>query len=329
MFTLRKTVHHEHVQQDMSVPIPVRHEHLYSIHIANNYTLVETGTRSAVAGGTTTVLLFAEQAKGQSLKEQVANYHLLAQDQGSYADYGFHAIITDPTQEVLENELPTLARDGGIMSMKLFLTYKHMRISDKQFLQALKKARELEMVALVHAENGDLVDFFTEQLEEMGLTNPMYKAIAHPPEAEAEAVNRAVTFSSIMDTPMLIVHVSVEEPMRVIQRAQSLLKPVFAETCPQYLLLGKKKLEEEHFCGAKYICSPPLRSGPKEIESIWRGIVNGTFTIFSSDHCPYRYINSSVPVEKYNILTNDRSFNDPQGKQLGFSSGCDGKPKGV
>lgn len=128
---------------------------------------------------------------------------------------------------------------------------------------------------------------------------------------------------------MLIVHVSVEEPMRVIRKAQSLLKPVFAETCPQYLLLGNKRLEEEHFCGAKYICSPPLRSDPKEIESIWRGIVNGTFTIFSSDHCPYRYINSRVPIEKHNMLTNDRSFNDPQGKQLGFSRGCDGKPKGV
>jgi dihydropyrimidinase len=247
-----------------------------------------------VAGGTTTVLLFAEQAKGQSLKEQVANYHLLAQEQGSYTDYGFHAIITDPTEEVLENELPILACTGGIMSMKLFLTYKHMRISDKQFLKALKKARELKMVALVHAENGDLVDFFTEHLEEMGLTEPMYKAIAHPLEAEAEAVNRAVTFSSIMDTPMVIVHVSVQEPMQIIRKAQSLLKPVFAETCPQYLLLGKQRLAEEHFCGAKYICSPPLRSDPKEIEAIWRGIVNGTFTIFSSDHCPYRYVSSRL-----------------------------------
>jgi dihydropyrimidinase len=93
---------------------------------------------------------------------------------------GFTLSSLIPRKEVLENELPTLARSGGIMSMKLFLTYKHMRTSDKQFLQALKKARELEMVALVHAENGDLINFFTEQLE-MGLTNPMYTAIAHPP----------------------------------------------------------------------------------------------------------------------------------------------------
>jgi dihydropyrimidinase len=275
------------------------------------------------------VLLFAEQAKGQSLKEQVANYHLLAEEQGSYADYGFHAIITDPTEEVLENELPILARTGGIMSMKLFLTYKHMRISDKQFLRALKKARELEMVALVHAENGDLVDFFTEHLEEMGLTDPMYKAYAHPPEAEAEAVNRAVTFSSIMDTPMVIVHVSVQEPMQVIRKAQSLLKPVFAETCPQYLLLGKQRLEEEHFCGAKYICSPPLRSDPKEIEAIWRGIVNGTFTIFSSDHCPYRYVQFVHFISKRGFLTNINRFDDPKGKKLGFSCGSNGDPKGM
>jgi dihydropyrimidinase len=249
-----------------------------------------------VAGGTTTVMLFVEQSKGQSLREQVDKYHVLADEQGSYADYGFHAIITDPTEQVLAHELPLLAHEGGIMSMKLFLTYKHMRISDRQVLLALQKARELGMVALVHAENGDLVDFFTEHLEARGLTDPMFKAVAHPPEAEAEAVNRAIIFSSVMDTPMVIVHVSVQQSMNVIRKAQSLLKPVFAETCPQYLLLGKENLDRDHFCGAKFICSPPLRSDPKDIEEIWRGIINGTFTIFSSDHCPYRYVLQSLTI---------------------------------
>jgi dihydropyrimidinase len=248
---------------------------------------VETGTRSAVAGGTTTVLLFAEQSRGESALEKVDAYHRLAKSQGSYADYGFHIIITDPTTEVLNKELPVLAQQG-ISSMKLFLTYKHMRISDKDFLRALQKARELGMVALVHAENGDLVDFFTEQLESQGLTDPLYKAIAHPAAAEAEATNRAVTFSSVMDTPLLIVHVSIPESTEIIRRAQSYLKPIFAETCPQYLLLGKSQLAQEHFCGAKFICSPPLRSDPNDVEAIWRGLINGTFTIFSSDHCPYR-----------------------------------------
>ncbi|OTA26539.1 hypothetical protein BTJ68_11624 [Hortaea werneckii EXF-2000] len=259
---------------------------------------IETGTRSAIAGGTTTVILFAEQSKGQSLKAQVEAYHDLAREQGSYADYGFHAIITDPTQGVLQDELPAMALSGEIMSMKLFLTYKHMRISDSQVLTALLKARELGMVALVHAENGDLADFFTDELTSRGLTEPMYKAIAHPPEAESEAVNRAVTFSSVMDTPLLIVHVSVQDSIRVIERAQAHLKPVFAETCPQYLLLGKERLNEEHCCGAKFVCSPPLRSDEKDIEETWRGIMNGTFTILSSDHCPYR-------------------FEDPKGKKLG------------
>ncbi|KAL1867143.1 hypothetical protein VTK73DRAFT_4337 [Phialemonium thermophilum] len=271
---------------------------------------VETGTRSAVAGGTTTVILFAEQSRGQSLKEQVEAYHALVDDQGSYADYGFHAIITDPTDQVLEDELPRLAREGGIMSMKLFLTYKHMRITDRQVLLALKKARELGMVALVHAENGDLVDLFTEHLEARGLTDPRYKAVAHPPEAETEAVHRAITFSSVMDTPMLIVHVSIQQSMDVIRKAQSLLKPVFAETCPQYLLLGRENLDREHFCGAKFVCSPPLRSDPRDVEQIWRGIINGTFTIFSSDHCPYR-------------------FNDSRGKKLGYTCDGDGTAKGV
>lgn len=249
--------------------------------------VVETGTRSAVAGGTTTVILFAEQARGESLREKVDAYHQLALEQGSYADYGFHAIITDPTPKVLDEELPDLAREG-ITSMKLFLTYQHMRISDKNFLRALHKARELDMVALVHAENGDLVDFFTEQLEASGLTDPFYKSVAHPPAAEAEATNRAITFSSVMDTPLLIVHVSVPESARAIQKAQGQLNPVFAETCPQYLLLGDSNLRQEHFCGAKFICSPPLRTDPKDVDAIWQGLINGTFTILSSDHCPYR-----------------------------------------
>jgi dihydropyrimidinase len=232
-------------------------------------------------------MLFAEQSRGQSLLEAVGNYSSLVSSQVSYADYGFHAIITDPSETVLQEELPVLARQG-IMSMKLFLTYKHMRISDEQFLRALLKARELGMVALVHAENGDLVDFFTEQLEARGLTDPMYKSIAHPNAAEAEATNRAVTFAKVIETPLLIVHVSVPESAKVIRKAQGSLQPIFAETCPQYLLLGKSKLNQEHFCGAKFICSPPLRSEEKDVEAIWTGLINGTFTIFSSDHCPYR-----------------------------------------
>ena len=140
-----------------------------------------------------------------------------------------------------------------------------------------------------------VLEFFTEQLEELGLTQTQYKAVAHPAAAEAEAVNHVVTFSSVMDTPILIVHVSVQESIAVIWRAQTALKPVFAQTCPQYLLLGKKRLSEEHFCGAKYICSPPLRSDPEDVEAIWRGILNG----------PYR-------------------FSDPQGKQLGRTCHADG-----
>lgn len=255
------------------------------------------------------MMLFAEQSRGQSLKTQVAAYHRLCQEQGSYADYGFHAIITDPSETVLEDELPELAKEG-IMSMKLFLTYEHMRISDKQFLKALCKARELGMVALVHAENGDLVDFFTEQLESRMLTDPYYKAIAHPPAAEAEATNRAITFSALMDTPLLIVHVSVPESAEVIRKSQANLRPVFAETCPQYLLLSKSDLQQEHFCGAKFICSPPLRSDPRDIEAIWQGLMNGTFTIFSSDHCPYR-------------------FDDEHGKQLGLTKATNGNPSGM
>jgi dihydropyrimidinase len=251
--------------------------------------VVETGTRSAIAGGTTTVLLFVEQSRGESVKAQVEAYHQLAEEQGAYSDYGFHVIITDPTEKVLAEELPW-AVEQGISSIKIYLTYKHRRVSDAEFLRLLFTARQLAITTMVHAENADLIEFMTEQLESQGLTDPMYKATAHPGSAEAEATNRAVVFANIMDSPILIVHVSVPESASIIRKAQTKLQPIFAETCPQYLLLGEGKLAQEHFHGAKFICSPPLRKDPRDLEAIWQGLINGTFTIFSSDHAPYRYV---------------------------------------
>ena len=223
------------------------------------------------------------------MKEKVEAYHVLAKEQGAHSDYGFHCIVTDPTEKVLAEELPWLI-DQGITSIKIYLTYKHRRVSDSEFLRLLHTARKLAITTMVHAENADLIDFMTEKLESEGLTDPMYHATSHPASAEAEATNRAVVFSNIMDTPILIVHVSIPESTNIIRKAQTKLQPIFAETCPQYLLLEESKLAQEHFHGAKFICSPPLRTDPRDIEAIWRGIINGTFTIFSSDHCPFQYV---------------------------------------
>jgi dihydropyrimidinase len=157
------------------------------------------------------------------------------------------------------------------------------------------------MTTMVHAENADLIDFMTAKLESEGLTDPKYHAISHPASAEAEATNRAVVFSTIMDSPILIVHVSIPESTSVIRKAQTKLQPIFAETCPQYLLLEESKLAQEHFHGAKFICSPPLRTDPRDIEAIWQGIINGTFTIFSSDHCPYTYVPHAIIIASCRI----------------------------
>ncbi|KAF2666124.1 D-hydantoinase, partial [Microthyrium microscopicum] len=249
---------------------------------------IATGTRSAVAGGTTTVLLFAEQSRGDSVITEVEAYHALAKEQGSYSDYGFHVIVTDPTEKVLTEELPW-AVEQGLTSIKIYLTYKHRKVSDSEFLRLLHTARKLGITTMVHAENADLIEFMTEKLESEGLTEPVYHAQSHPASAEAEATHRAVVFSTIMDVPILIVHVSIPESTNIIRKAQTKLQPIFAETCPQYLMLDEKKLAHEHFEGAKFICSPPPRTDPRDLEAIWQGIINGTFTIFSSDHCPYRY----------------------------------------
>ena len=253
-----------------------------------------TGTLAAACGGTTTVIPFARQFKGQSLKAAVEDAHQRAQGK-AVIDYAFHPIISDPTPEVLELELPALIQ-AGYTSFKIYMTYDDLKLNDYQLLSVLAIARQEGALTMVHAENTDCIRWMVVQLEAAGNLAPRYHATSRPMVVEREATHRAISLSEFIDVPILIVHVSGREAVEQIQWAQNRGLRLYAETCPQYLFLTEDDLGHG-FEGAKCVCSPPPRDKANQ-QVIWDGLCNGVFQVFSSDHAPFRY-------------------HDPHGKQIG------------
>jgi dihydropyrimidinase len=246
-----------------------------------------TGTRSAACGGTTTVIPFAAQMKGQSLKAAVLDYHGRAEGKACI-DYAFHLIVSDPTPEVLTKELPALIAQG-YTSFKVYMTYDDLKLDDAQILDVLDVARSHGALAMVHAENADCIEWLTKRLEAAGRTAPRWHAHARPMLVEREATHRAIALSELVDVPILIVHVSGREAIEQIRWARSHGLNVFAETCPQYLFLTAEDLGiDDSYQGARCICSPPPRDKANQ-QVIWDGLGDGLFTVFSSDHAPFTY----------------------------------------
>lgn len=245
-----------------------------------------SGTRSAAFGGNTMVLPFALQQRGQSLRQVVNDYRALA-DGKCYVDVSFHLIIADPTEAVLGQELPALVEDG-YTSFKVFMTYEGLALSDLEMLNVMSVARETGALVMVHAENYDAIRFLTDRLERAARTAPYYHAISRPVPVEREATHRAISLAELVDVPVMIVHVSNREAMEEIKRAQQRGLKVYGETCPQYLMLTEKNLEGLNMEGAKYVCSPPPRDEASQ-KACWEGLQTRVFSVFSSDHCPFRY----------------------------------------
>jgi dihydropyrimidinase len=245
-----------------------------------------SGTRSAACGGNTTVLPFCMQQKGQSLREALKAYHAEAEGK-CHVDVAFHLIITDPTEQVLGQELPALVADG-YTSLKIFMTYEGMALNDREILETLSVARETGALVMVHAENYDAIRFLTDRLEHEGRTAPRFHATSRPIPVEREATHRAISLAELIDVPIVIVHVSNGEAMEEIRRAQLKGLKIFGETCPQYLVLTEKDLDGLNMEGARYVCSPPPRDEASQ-KACWEGIRGGVFQLFSSDHCPFRY----------------------------------------
>ncbi len=246
----------------------------------------DSGTRSAAIGGNTTVLAFCMQEKGQSLREALKAYHAKANGQ-CHTDVSFHLVITDPTAEVLGQELPALVEDG-YTSLKVFMTYEGLRLRDDEILATLDAARRTGALVMVHCENEDAIRYLIGRHEEEGKFAPKYHATTRPMAAEREATHRALSLAEIVDVPIVIVHVSNREAMEEIRRARQRGQKIAGETCPQYLMLTADDLDMEGFDGAKLVCSPPPRDKASQ-EACWEGMEQGVFDLFSSDHCPFRF----------------------------------------
>ncbi|KIR52635.1 hypothetical protein I315_04879 [Cryptococcus gattii Ru294] len=229
----------------------------------------------------------------ESLLQVVENYDARAKATGSYCDYAYHVIITRPELETLKVELPVIVKKWGITSCKLFMTYAALQLRDNELLDVMYEARKLAITTMIHAENGDLISWLTDKLEERGMVEPRYHAESRPPVVEMEATSRAIVLAEMIQNPVLFVHVGSASAAEVIRNAQTRGFPVFAETCPQYLHLTWEDLKKFHspqcFENSKMICSPPPGPDDSDQEALWTGLRNGTFTIYSSDHCPFRY----------------------------------------
>lgn len=265
---------HCHLDQPMEPPV----------RMADDF---DTGTRSAACGGTTTVIPFAAQAKGQSLRAAVVDYQQRAEGR-AHVDYAFHLIVSDPTPEVLNTELPALIAEG-FTSFKVYMTYDDLKLDDGQMLDVLSVAREHGAMAMVHAENADCIEWLTKRLEAAGRTAPRFHGLSRPMLVEREATHRAMSLAELVDVPILIVHVSGREAVEQIRWARSRGLKVFAETCPQYLFLTADDLGvDDSYQGARCVCSPPPRDKANQAV-IWDGLADGLFTVFSSDHAPFRF----------------------------------------
>lgn len=245
-----------------------------------------SGSVSAAFGGTTTFVPFAAQHKGQSLRDVVREAHDRAGPK-SVIDYAFHLIVSDPSEQVMGQELPALIMDG-YMSFKVYMTYDMLKIDDREMLDILALAREFGAITMVHAENNDVIKWLSGRLLARGYDAPKYHAVSHNAVAESEASRRAIELARLVDAELLIVHVSTAEAMRSIRDARNQGLKIYGETCPQYLFLTADDLNKDGMEGAKFCCSPPPRDKDAQ-EAIWLGLKNGAFQVFSSDHAPYRY----------------------------------------
>ncbi|WP_424929181.1 dihydropyrimidinase [Amaricoccus tamworthensis] len=257
------------------------------VEMADDFT---SATRSAVAGGNTTVLPFCLQEDGQTLREAVAAYHAKAEG-NCHCDVSFHLIVKTVDPVTLGQDLPALIH-AGHTSFKVFMTYRGMALSDREILEVMAVAREQNALVMVHAENEDAIEFLRDKAEREGNTDPAYHARTRPVPVEREATHRAITLAEVADVPLTIVHVSNGEALEEIRRGRARGAKVFAETCPQYVTLTADDLDRAGFDGAKYVCSPPPRT-TDDWENIWSGIVGGDFELFSSDHCPFRFDDSA------------------------------------
>ena len=244
----------------------------------------ESGTIAAAFGGTTTVVNFAQQQRGEHLRQAIETGFAAAQGK-SVIDYGQHIVVTALDEGSLD-QIDELV-DEGITSIKLFLAYPgELMVDDATLFRVLERAGRLGALCCVHAENGPVIDVLVRRALSEGRANPSWHGRTRPELAAAEATHRSIAIAEMANAPVYFVHLSCTEALAEVTAARDRGRPVFAETCPHYLFLDSSVYDDPGFETAKYVLTPPLRDA-RHHDELWRGLRGDDLQVVSTDHCPY------------------------------------------
>jgi dihydropyrimidinase len=245
----------------------------------------ETGTRAAAFGGTTMIVDFAVQSRGKSLRDGLDVWHAKAEG-NAVADYGFHMIMSDVNDDTLA-EMDGLVAEG-VPDFKLFTAYPGVFYSDDgAIFRAMQRTAKNGGLIMMHAENGMAIDVVAADEVAAGHTDPYYHGVARYPIFEGEATNRVIRLAEAAGVPVYIVHLSARDALDAVRQARDRGSMTYAETCPQYLFLSLDDMRNG-FEGAKFVCSPPLRTADHQVE-LWQGLVKDDLQLVSTDHCPFDF----------------------------------------
>ncbi len=244
-----------------------------------------TGTRAAVCGGTTTVIDFVEPVPGETLQAALEKRKNEALPK-TVADFGLHMTITDSHPETLR-QIPQIIEEG-VNSFKCYLTYEGFRLTDEQLIQVLIAVKEADGFVMIHAENDAAITYLKQELLNAHKTSPQFHSESRPAITEIEAVTRALALAEVTKSVVYLVHLSTAGAAQAIHESKRRHVNCFAETCPQYLLLDERELSRPGFEGAKFVCSPPLRT-ENDQEALWEGLFNKIIDTVGTDHCPFFY----------------------------------------
>jgi len=274
------------------------HTH-FDLDVCNTTTAddFESGTKSAVCGGTTTIIDFACPNKGESLAHGLALWHEKS-DGKCWCDYGYHMTIDD-WNEGIERELDDMFA-AGITSFKMYLTYPAMMLSDADIYRALRALRARGGICGFHCENAGVIDALIEQLKAEGHAADVYAhPLSRPDYLEAEAVHRLLRIAQAADCPVIIVHTTNREALREIEQARRRGQKVYVETCPQYLLLDDSVYYDPDYSkSARFVCAPPIRSHDDSL-ALWQGLRSGAVQTISTDHCSFTLAQKEMGREDF------------------------------
>lgn len=271
----------------------------------------ETGTISAAFGGTTTIVDFAQQFKGESPKAAL-DRRLESAEKQCVIDYGFHAILTDVNKSAL-SELPDLVNNDGVSSVKLYMAYPDvLMVDDADIYRTMRKIGDHGGMVNLHAENGVVIQALIEEALEQGHTSPKHHQLTRPQILEGEATHRVIRIAELAEVPVYIVHLSAKEALDAVVEARDRGIRAFAETCPHYLFLDDSEYDRPGFDGAKFVMTPPLRDHECQ-QALWRGLRFDDLQIVSTDHCPFCFNEKAHGILKSKQLGVDDFSKIPNG----------------